>query len=108
MPDHNAITPDLVEAYGLCKRKAFLLLRGDRGDATHQYVSTLERVSPCALAKVSCRFPSCCSVGGTARLVLLPYESHGYRARESVLHVLAEMFEWTDKYIKNRTPPAPR
>jgi dipeptidyl aminopeptidase/acylaminoacyl peptidase len=39
--------------------------------------------------------------GGTARLVLLPYESHGYRARESVLHVLAEMFDWADKYIKN-------
>jgi dipeptidyl aminopeptidase/acylaminoacyl peptidase len=32
--------------------------------------------------------------GGTARLVLLPYESHGYRAKESILHVLAEMFEW--------------
>jgi dipeptidyl aminopeptidase/acylaminoacyl peptidase len=45
--------------------------------------------------------------GGTARLVLLPHESHGYRARESVLHVLAEMFEWADKYIKNRTPPSP-
>ncbi len=42
--------------------------------------------------------------GGTARLVLLPYESHGYRGRESVLHVLAEMFEWADKYIKNPAP----
>jgi dipeptidyl aminopeptidase/acylaminoacyl peptidase len=40
--------------------------------------------------------------GGTARLVLLPHESHGYRARESVLHVLAEMIEWADKYVKNR------
>ena len=40
--------------------------------------------------------------GGTARLVLLPHESHGYRGRESVLHVLAEMFEWADKYVKNR------
>jgi dipeptidyl aminopeptidase/acylaminoacyl peptidase len=46
--------------------------------------------------------------GGTARLVLLPYESHGYRARESVLHVLAEMFEWADQYIKNRSTPAAR
>jgi dipeptidyl aminopeptidase/acylaminoacyl peptidase len=41
--------------------------------------------------------------GGTARLVLLPHESHGYRARESVLHVLAEMFDWADRYVKNRT-----
>ncbi len=40
--------------------------------------------------------------GGTARLVLLPHESHGYRARESVLHVLAEMFDWADRYVKNR------
>ncbi|MES2766071.1 MAG: prolyl oligopeptidase family serine peptidase [Bacteroidota bacterium] len=40
--------------------------------------------------------------GGTARLVLLPFESHGYQARESVLHVLHEMFEWADKYAKNR------
>jgi dipeptidyl aminopeptidase/acylaminoacyl peptidase len=45
--------------------------------------------------------------GGTARLVLLPHESHGYRARESVLHVLAEMFEWADKYVKHRATPAP-
>ena len=39
--------------------------------------------------------------GGTARLVMLPHESHGYRARESVLHVLAEMFDWADRYVKN-------
>ncbi len=38
--------------------------------------------------------------GGTARLVVLPCEGHGYEARESVLHVLYEMFEWFDKYLK--------
>ena len=40
--------------------------------------------------------------GTTARLVMLPNESHGYAARESILDVLAEMFEWFDKYVKNR------
>ncbi len=40
--------------------------------------------------------------GATARFVMLPHESHGYRARESVLHVLAEMFEWFDKYVKKK------
>jgi dipeptidyl aminopeptidase/acylaminoacyl peptidase len=40
--------------------------------------------------------------GGTARYVVLPFESHGYSARESVLHVLAEMLEWADKYAKNK------
>jgi dipeptidyl aminopeptidase/acylaminoacyl peptidase len=32
--------------------------------------------------------------GGTARLVILPFEGHGYLSRESVLHVLAEQFAW--------------
>jgi dipeptidyl aminopeptidase/acylaminoacyl peptidase len=41
--------------------------------------------------------------GGTARLVLLPHESHGYLARESVHHVAAEMLEWADRYVKNRS-----
>jgi dipeptidyl aminopeptidase/acylaminoacyl peptidase len=40
--------------------------------------------------------------GATVRLVMLPHESHGYRAKESVLHVLAEMFEWFDKYVKTK------
>ena len=39
--------------------------------------------------------------GATVRLVMLPHESHGYRARESVLHMYWEMNEWLDKYVKN-------
>ena len=39
--------------------------------------------------------------GGTARLVMLPHESHGYRGRESVLHTLAEMFDWFETHVKN-------
>ena len=42
--------------------------------------------------------------GGTARLVMLPSESHGYRARESVLHVLAEMIDWLDANVKEARP----
>jgi dipeptidyl aminopeptidase/acylaminoacyl peptidase len=41
--------------------------------------------------------------GGTARFVLLPYESHGYRGRESVLHTLWEMDTWLEKYVKGTT-----
>jgi dipeptidyl aminopeptidase/acylaminoacyl peptidase len=37
--------------------------------------------------------------GGTARLVILPLESHGYVARESVLHVLAEQFGWLERWL---------
>ncbi|GLQ22048.1 S9 family peptidase [Algimonas porphyrae] len=38
--------------------------------------------------------------GGTARLVMLPHESHGYRGRESVLHTLAEMVDWFETHVK--------
>jgi len=38
--------------------------------------------------------------GGTVRLVMLPHESHGYQARESVEHTLHEMIAWFDKYVK--------
>ncbi len=41
-------------------------------------------------------------LGGTARLVMLPLESHGYRARESILHVLWETQEWLKTYVRNR------
>jgi len=41
-------------------------------------------------------------LGATVRLVLLPKESHGYAARESVLHVLWEQDQWLEKYVKNR------
>ena len=40
-------------------------------------------------------------LGGTARLVMLPEESHGYRARESVLHMLHEQLEWLEEFVKN-------
>ena len=43
--------------------------------------------------------------GGTARLVLLPFEDHGYRAKESIEHVLWEQMNWFDKYVKNRKAP---
>jgi dipeptidyl aminopeptidase/acylaminoacyl peptidase len=43
--------------------------------------------------------------GGTARFVLLPYESHGYRGRESVLHTLYEMDTWLEKYVKKGEIP---
>jgi dipeptidyl aminopeptidase/acylaminoacyl peptidase len=41
--------------------------------------------------------------GGTARLVILPHESHGYIARESVLHVLAEQFGWLERWLADGT-----
>jgi dipeptidyl aminopeptidase/acylaminoacyl peptidase len=38
--------------------------------------------------------------GGQVRYVTLPYESHGYTARESIEHTLYEMITWFDKHVK--------
>ncbi|MEO7673625.1 MAG: prolyl oligopeptidase family serine peptidase [Pyrinomonadaceae bacterium] len=49
-------------------------------------------------------FAAISGTGGTARLVMLPLESHGYSAKESVEHTLYEMVQWFDKYVKNAKP----
>ncbi len=41
-------------------------------------------------------------LGATVRLVILPKESHGYRSKESILHLLSEQDEWLEKYVKNK------
>ena len=39
-------------------------------------------------------------LGATVRLVMLPKESHGYSAKESILHMLWEQDQWLEKYVK--------
>ncbi|BAZ42626.1 dipeptidyl aminopeptidase family protein [Calothrix sp. NIES-4101] len=39
-------------------------------------------------------------LGATVRWVVLPYEDHGYRSREAIGHVLWEMVNWCDRYLK--------
>ena len=41
-------------------------------------------------------------LGATVRLVMFPKESHGYSAKESILHMLWEQDQWLDKYVKNK------
>jgi dipeptidyl aminopeptidase/acylaminoacyl peptidase len=70
-------------------RKPLLLIHGEADDNSGTYPIQSERL-----------FEAIRGNGGTARFVLLPHEAHGYRARESVLHTLAEMVEWADRYVK--------
>ncbi len=41
-------------------------------------------------------------LGAPVRLVMLPKESHGYRAKESIMHMLWEQDQWLEKHVKNR------
>ena len=42
------------------------------------------------------------NLGATARMVILPGESHGYAAKENIFHVLWEQDQFLEKYVKNR------
>ena len=72
-----------------------LLIHGDNDNNSGTFPQQSERM-----------FAAIRGTGGTARLVMLPHESHGYRGRESVLHTLAEMIDWFDMHVKNAEPPA--
>lgn len=50
------ITPQLVTAYSLCPRKAYLLMRGDPAPPPHEYVDVLDRDS----AKTKTQFLASC------------------------------------------------
>ena len=41
-------------------------------------------------------------LGAPVRLVMLPKESHGYRAKESIMHMLWEQDQWLEKHVKNK------
>ena len=41
-------------------------------------------------------------LGATVRLVMLPKESHGYRAKENIMHMLWEQDQWLEKHVKNK------
>ena len=42
------------------------------------------------------------NLGGTARMVILPRESHGYAAKENIFHLLWEQDQFLEKYVKNK------
>ncbi len=70
-----------------------LMIHGEADDNTGTFPIQSERL-----------FAAMSGLGGTARLVMLPLEAHGYRAKETTEHVLYEMVNWFDKYVKNAKP----
>ena len=70
-----------------------LLIHGEKDNNSGTFPEQSERM-----------FAAIKGTGGTSRLVMLPHESHGYRGRENILHTLAEMIDWFEKYVKNAEP----
>jgi dipeptidyl aminopeptidase/acylaminoacyl peptidase len=67
-----------------------LLVHGEMDDNTGTYPIQSERM-----------FNAIKGNGGIVKYVSLPYEAHGYRGRENILHMLNEQFTWLEKYVKN-------
>ncbi len=68
-----------------------LLIHGDADNNSGTYPMQSERY-----------FNALKGLGATVRLVMLPKESHGYVAKESIMHMLWEQDQWLDKYVKNK------
>ncbi|UMR32462.1 alpha/beta fold hydrolase [Massilia sp. MB5] len=74
-------------------KDALMLIHGEQDNNSGTFPIQSERM-----------FQAVKGLGGTARLVMLPNESHAYRARESIMHMLYESNQWLDKYVKNAKP----
>lgn len=66
-----------------------LLIHGEADDNTGTFPIQSERL-----------YAAIRGNGGTVRLVMLPNEAHGYRAIETMDHVLYEELAWFDRYLK--------
>ena len=76
-------------------KDALLIIHGEQDNNSGTFPIQSERL-----------FQALKGLGATTRLVMLPNESHGYRARESVMHMLFESHEWLEKYVKNAASTA--
>ena len=70
-----------------------LLIHGEADDNTGTFPIQSERL-----------YEALKGHGATVRYVTLPLEAHGYAARESILHTVAEMLNWANEWVKNAKP----
>jgi len=89
---YNAMSPFM---HADKMKTPMLLIHGEADNNSGTYPMQSERY-----------FNALKGLGATARLVVLPKESHGYSAKESILHMLWEQDEWLEKYVKNKKEDA--
>jgi len=70
-------------------KKPILLIHGEADNNPGTFTLQTERY-----------FQALKGLGANARMVILPRESHGYAARENILHLLWEQEQFLDKYLK--------
>jgi len=85
---YNTMSPF---AYADKIKTPLLLIHGDADNNTGTFPLQSERL-----------YSAIKGLGGTVRYVSLPFESHGYSAKENILHMLWETDKWLEKYVKNK------
>lgn len=83
---YNAMSPF---NYANDIKDALLLIHGEQDNNSGTFPIQSERL-----------YAAVKGLGGTARLVMLPNEAHAYRARESIMQMLAESNDWLERYLK--------
>lgn len=81
---YNAMSP-FMNAHKI--KKPILLIHGEEDTNSGTHLMQSERF-----------FAALKGNGAEVKLVILPHESHGYRAKESINHMLAETSEWLDTH----------
>ncbi len=71
-------------------KRPLLLLHGEMDDNSGTFPIQSERL-----------YSAIKGHGGIIRYVTFPYEAHGYRSRENILHALYEQHQWLEKHVKN-------
>jgi dipeptidyl aminopeptidase/acylaminoacyl peptidase len=77
-------------------KEPLLMIHGMADDNTGTFPIQSERM-----------FAALKGLGTKVRLVMLPAEAHGYRARESIGQTLFEMTSWLDRYVKPQQAMTP-
>jgi dipeptidyl aminopeptidase/acylaminoacyl peptidase len=75
-------------------KKPILLIHGEADNNPGTFTLQTERY-----------FQALKGLGANARMVILPKESHGYAAKENILHTLWEQEQFLDKYLKGNSQP---
>jgi dipeptidyl aminopeptidase/acylaminoacyl peptidase len=83
---YNAMSPF---SYADKIRTPLLMIHGEMDDNPGTFPIQSERL-----------FNAVKGHGGTVRYVVLPYEAHGYKGKENLLHMLYEQNAWLEKYVK--------
>ncbi|MPQ46106.1 prolyl oligopeptidase family serine peptidase [Marinifilum sp. N1E240] len=72
-------------------KHALLLVHGEADNNSGTYPMQSERY-----------FNALKGLGATVRLVMLPKESHSYRSKENIMHMLWEQDQWLETHVKNK------